>query len=101
MKEMKKEGGFAEVIALLCLIVMFIIVFGIKNVIESKRIVYSQYNIGDSMYMNGLNITGKINKITSCDPIRMNLLVVGTNGMPAIIENIDIRNLTKIQSVEK
>jgi len=100
---MKKENGYVSLAVIMGVVVIFVSILAVnfEKLITLQQTVKSQYKIGDSMYINGLNITGKINQITAYDPIRINLLVVGTNGMPAIIENVDIRNLTKIQTIEK
>jgi hypothetical protein len=61
--------------------------------------------VGEFMYIDGLNITGKVNKVTwrgfSTDVIVVDLLVNNTNGLTTIIQNVDFRNVKKIQSIEK
>lgn len=63
----------------------------------------SQINIGNFVYVNGMSITGRVNSISRpspfVDPIA-DILVQGTNGIPVILEKINIRLLNVIPVVE-
>ena len=103
---MKKESGYSPIMLLMLLAIFCICLGFVVNDIQKKdrqkSINLSQYNIGDVMYIDGLNVTGKVNYVYyNHNPTLIDLLVVGTNGTPSIIEKINTINLKKVQSVEK
>lgn len=62
-----------------------------------------QIEVGNFVYVNGMSITGRVNSISRLspfvDPI-VDVLVQGTNGIPVILEKINIRLLNVIPVVE-
>jgi hypothetical protein len=59
----------------------------------------SEIKIGDIVTIDGLTITGKVNRLGYRDfgkPNRFDILVQGTNGIPVILENIHITLIQKI-----
>ena len=55
-------------------------------------------NVGDTVYIDGLNVTGKVNRISFG---YATLLMVGTNGVPVVLDNIDANVLTKVVNAER
>ena len=57
-----------------------------------------QFNTGDMVYIDGMNINGKVNEVY--DNNRADLLLVGTNGVPTVMERVDIQLLKRIPSAD-
>lgn len=61
-----------------------------------------KFKIGDTVYVDGLNITGKINRvIPDLGDDYVDLIVVGTNGAPIKLERVNYRLVKKINTLEK
>jgi hypothetical protein len=59
----------------------------------------SIFNVGNKVYIDGLNITGVVDSVTFLEPNFVDILIVGSNGTPTLLE-IDLRLLKKVQPVE-
>jgi prepilin-type N-terminal cleavage/methylation domain-containing protein len=62
------------------------------------------FNIGDTVYIEGMDFTGKINHTInyfgSESPV-FNIIVKNTNGTFTVMEHVDARLLKKLQPLEK
>lgn len=56
------------------------------------------FNVGDKVYIDGLNITGVVNSVNIYSGV--DVILVGSNGPPAYIRYIKPILLKKIQPVE-
>jgi len=53
--------------------------------------------VGDTVYIDGLNITGRVNHIRrELGPDRFDILILGTNGVPVMIEQVNERLIKKV-----
>jgi len=62
-----------------------------------------RFQIGDIVYVDGMDVTGKINQIwgtIATGNTTIDLIVKGTNGVPHIIEKVSIVLLKKVQIAE-
>lgn len=53
----------------------------------------SQFNLGDTVYIDGMDVTGRVNAVYGD---KMDLLVKGTNGVISTVERIDAALLKKV-----
>jgi competence protein ComGC len=54
------------------------------------------FEIGDSVYIDTLNIKGRINEVHRLSPPQYDILIVGSNGEPILIKYIKGKLLKKI-----
>ena len=57
--------------------------------------------VGDTVYIDGMDITGKVSNVSSFGIASADLLIKGTNGVPTTLERINVNLLRKIKVVEK
>ena len=56
--------------------------------------------VGDLVYIEGLDITGKVNQVYSYGVPSVDIMVKGTNGMPTIIEKVNTALIKKVPSAD-
>ena len=68
---------------------------------ESGQPTAPSFIIGDTVYIDGMDITGKVSNLSMFGSPSADLLVKGTNGLPTTIEHINFNLLRKVKTVEK
>lgn len=73
-----------------------------QNQTQLEHKVYkSSFNVGDTVYIDGMDITGKVNMIWGDDgSSNIDILVKDTNGLPKMIEKINSAILKKVPSTD-
>lgn len=76
------------------------------NRIQSERSnktinITSSFNVGDTVYIDGMDVTGKVNMIWNFDnSTTVDILIKDTNGFPKTIEKINSSILKKVPSAD-
>ena len=102
---MKKASAFT-VIELLVVIAIIAILAAmlLPKLAAAKRKVQQQqsadqtihFKVGDVVYIDTLSITGVVSDLDYFGIVKATLLLKGTNGIPCVFQNVDVRLLKKV-----
>ena len=67
-----------------------------QSIINASQGTTQTFEIGDSVYIDTLNIKGRINEVHNFSIPEYDILIVGVNGEPTLIRNIKGKLLKKI-----
>jgi prepilin-type N-terminal cleavage/methylation domain-containing protein len=57
--------------------------------------------VGDTVYIDGMDITGKVSNVSSFGIPSADLLIKGSNGVPTTVDHINFNLLRRVKTVEK
>lgn len=67
-----------------------------QSIINASQRTTQIFEVGDSVYIDTLNIKGRINEVHNFSNPEYDILIVGSNGEPTLIKNIKGKLLKKI-----
>jgi competence protein ComGC len=67
-----------------------------QSIINASQRTTQTFEVGDSVYIDTLNIKGRINEVHRFSNPEYDILIVGSNGEPTLIKNIKGKLLKKI-----
>ena len=102
---MKKIKAFTlvELLIVIAIVSMLSVLIGLPIMVNRQNRQNAPHvTVGDTMYIDSLNITGIVNAVQYYEGHRkVSLLIKGTNGIPITLNDLDARLLKKVSPSPK